>query len=112
MAERPVGPPSPPPLHSRLPHRPHLRHRTVAAAATTRDKRGVVRYYRHDSVVTGWQIKSESPGRLKLKNPVLYRKNDLCQAIERELMSVLGIDKYRDELDRSARSRSITTRAS
>ncbi len=94
MAERPVGPPSPPPLHSRLPHRPHLRHRTVAAAATTRDKRGVVRYYRHDSAVTGWRIKSESPGRLKLKNPVLYRKNDLCQAIERELMSVLGIDKY------------------
>jgi Cu2+-exporting ATPase len=45
--------------------------------------------------VTGWEIKDEQPGRLRLKNPILYRKRDLCQAIERELMSVLGIDKYK-----------------
>ena len=56
---------------------------------------GTVRYYRHDSVVTGWEIKSDLPGRLRLKNPVLYRKNELCQAIERELMGVLGIDQYK-----------------
>ena len=60
-----------------------------------RDREGVVRYFRHDTVVTGWEVKQESPGRLKLKNPVLYRKAELCQAIERELMSVLGIDKYK-----------------
>ena len=46
-------------------------------------------------MVTGWQVKLDSPGRIKLKNPVLYRKAELCQAIERELMSVLGIDKYK-----------------
>ena len=80
--------------HNRLP-RPVLKERSVAPAITTRDRHGVVRYFRHDSVVTGWQVKHESPGRLKLKNPVLYRKNDLCQAIERELMSVLGIDQYK-----------------
>src|SRR5262249_62086988 len=34
-------------------------------------------------------------GRLRLKNPVLYRKSELCQAIERELMSILGIDQYK-----------------
>lgn len=62
---------------------------------TATDRRGVVRYYRHDTIVTGWEIKQESPGRLKLKNPVLYRKVELCQAIERELMSVLGVDKYK-----------------
>jgi Cu2+-exporting ATPase len=67
---------------------------TVAATAKARDRKGVVRYHRHDAVATGWQTKREQVGRLKLKNPVLYRKNDLCQAIERELMSVLGIDKY------------------
>jgi Cu2+-exporting ATPase len=66
----------------------------VAAPATARDHKGVVRYHRHDAVATGWEVKREQTGRLKLKNPVLYRKNDLCQAIERELMSVLGIDKY------------------
>ena len=41
-----------------------------------RDRKGVVRYYRHDSVVTGWEIKHDQPGRLRLKNPVLYRKSD------------------------------------
>jgi Cu2+-exporting ATPase len=66
----------------------------VASASTARDGKGVVRYYRHDSAVSGWRIKSEETGRLRLKNPVLYRKNDLCQAIERELMTILGIDKY------------------
>ena len=72
--------------------------------------KGVVRYYRHDSVVTGWEIKSEQPGRLRLKNPVLYRKSELCQAIERELMSVLGIDNYKTSPIRLARSWSTTTR--
>ena len=67
----------------------------VPKTASARDKKGVVRYYRHDAIVTGWEIVSEQPGRLKLKNPVLYRKNELCQAIERELVSVLGVDKYK-----------------
>jgi Cu2+-exporting ATPase len=66
----------------------------VPSARTVRDCRGVVRYHRHDSMVTGWEIKSDQHGRLRLKHPILYRKNELCQAIERELMSVLGIDKY------------------
>src|SRR5207247_585604 len=59
-----------------------------------RDRRGTVRYFRHDAVVTGWEVKREGPGRLKLKNPVLYRKAALCQAVERELMGVLGVDRY------------------
>lgn len=67
----------------------------VANPKTARNKEGVVKLYRHDSVVTGWEIKSEKVGRLKLRNPVLYRKNELCQAIERELMNILGIDQYK-----------------
>ena len=67
----------------------------VGKTKGARDRRGVVRYFRQDTIVTGWEIKQESPGRLKLKNPVLYRKVELCQAIERELMSVLGVDKYK-----------------
>ena len=35
------------------------------------------------------------PGRLRLKNPAIHRKGELCQAIERELMSVLGVDSYK-----------------
>ncbi len=66
----------------------------VPPASIARDGQGVVRYYRYNTIVTGWQIKSELPGRLRVKNPVLFRKRPLCQAIERELMSVLGIDKF------------------
>ena len=67
----------------------------VGKALTARDRKGTLRYFRHESIVSGWEIKQDSPGRLKLKNPVLYRKAELCQAIERELISVLGVDKYK-----------------
>ena len=43
----------------------------------------------------------DDPGRLRLKNRVLYRKKELCDAIERELMSVLGIDNYKTNSIRS-----------
>ena len=65
---------------------------TILARA---DRHGVARYYPDGALVTGWQITLDQPGRLRLKNRALYRKSGLCQAIERELMSVLGIDQYR-----------------
>lgn len=45
--------------------------------------------------VTGWRVLHEVPGRLRLHNERLHRKKDLCQEIERELMSVLGVDNYK-----------------
>jgi Cu2+-exporting ATPase len=66
----------------------------IAPPATARDRHGVVHYHRYGHVVTGFQVVAERVGFMKLKNPVLYRKNALCQAIERELMSVLGVDRY------------------
>ncbi|MDR3639562.1 MAG: heavy metal translocating P-type ATPase [Isosphaeraceae bacterium] len=42
-----------------------------------------------------WAVLHEMPGRLRLHNERLHRKKDLCQAIERELMSVLGVDNYK-----------------
>lgn len=66
----------------------------VAPPVTARDRHGVVHYHRHGHVVSGFQVVAERVGFLKLKNPVLYRKNSLCQALERELMSVLGVDRY------------------
>ncbi len=59
--------------------------RDVASSQPVRDGRETVRYYRHDSLVTAWEVKSDLPGRLRLKNPVLFRKSALCHAIEREL---------------------------
>ena len=54
----------------------------------------VVRVYRHGHVLSTWKVKHETPGRIRFHNPALHRKRELCQAIERELMSVTGIDSY------------------
>jgi heavy metal translocating P-type ATPase len=67
---------------------------TISSVTPVRGHKGEIRYFRYGTVVTHWEIKHELAGRLRLKNPVLYRKKDLCQAIERELIGVLGIDSF------------------
>ena len=67
----------------------------ITKVTPVRNERGRVRFFRYGSVVTNWEIKHEIPGRLRIKNPSIHRKGDLCQAIERELMSVLGVDSTR-----------------
>ncbi len=65
-------------------------------ASKPTERPNVLRFHRVGVASTGdWEIKSESHGRLNLRNRVLYRKGELCQAIERELVSVLGIDKFK-----------------
>ncbi|HME21290.1 MAG TPA: HAD-IC family P-type ATPase, partial [Acetobacteraceae bacterium] len=66
----------------------------VAPASTARDRHGVIRYRRYASRVTGWRVERERIGSLRLTNPVLYRKGVLCDAIDRELMSVLGVLRF------------------
>jgi heavy metal translocating P-type ATPase len=63
-------------------------------ALTARDRHGAVRYHRYGQRLTGWRVVSERIGAIKIENPVLYRKAVLCEALERELMSVLGVDRY------------------
>ena len=67
----------------------------ITRVSPVRNEKGQVRFFRSGSVITNWEIKHEIPGRLRLKNPMIHRKADLCQAIERELMSVLGVDYYK-----------------
>jgi Cu2+-exporting ATPase len=55
----------------------------------------VLRGQEPPSAATRWEIKLDRPGRLRVKNRLLYRKKRLCQAIERELMSVVGVNRYR-----------------
>ena len=57
-------------------------------------KKKSVRLYRHGSVISTWTVKHETHGRIRFYHPALHRKRDLCQAIERELMSVPGVDRY------------------
>ena len=63
-------------------------------ATAARDQHGVVRYYRYALRVTGWRVTCERVGMIKLENPALYRKAAVCEVIERELMGVLGVDRY------------------
>jgi len=68
--------------------------RPVTSSSSVGDDRDTVRHDCQGSRVSDWQIKSELPGRIRLKNPVLFRKRSLCSAIERELMGVLGVDRF------------------
>jgi heavy metal translocating P-type ATPase len=74
--------------------RPEAKVTPVASLSIEDDDRCTILYFRQDWPVSGWQVKSDLPGRLRLKNPVLFRKNALCQAIERELTGVLGVDRF------------------
>ena len=68
---------------------------TITSITPARDANGEIRYFRYGTIVTHWEVKHELPGRLRLKNPTIHRKEELCQAIERELMNVLGIDYFK-----------------
>ena len=59
------------------------------------NSKGELRLFRSGSVISAWEVKHEFPGRLRLRNEALHRRAEVCQAIERELMSVLGIDSYK-----------------
>ncbi len=67
---------------------------TVAPSVTARDRHGVVRYRRYAGRITGWRVERERVGAIRLHNPLLYRRRALCDAIERELMSTLGVTRY------------------
>lgn len=59
------------------------------------DPKGRVRLHRYGSIVSTWSIASEMPGRMRFRNTHLFRKKQLCQDIERELMTVFGVDRFK-----------------
>jgi heavy metal translocating P-type ATPase len=67
---------------------------TVAPSAAARDRHGVVRYRHYAGHITGWSVERERVGAIRLHNPLLHRKRALCDALERELMSTLGVTRY------------------
>ena len=73
----------------------------VSSLRYASDRGGNLHYHRHGHLVTGWAVISEKTGMIKLKNPALYRKSSYFEAIERELMSVLGVDRYKTNSLRS-----------
>jgi heavy metal translocating P-type ATPase len=57
-------------------------------------KKNRVQIYRHGSTLSTWAVKHEIEGRIRFQNAALHRKRELCQTIERELMSIPGVDRY------------------
>ena len=52
------------------------------------------RLSRYANRLSTWLVRHEIPGRIRLHNEALFRKRSVCQAIERELMSTAGVDRY------------------
>jgi heavy metal translocating P-type ATPase len=57
-------------------------------------KESLLRIYRYGAKLSTWAVKHETAGRIRFQNVALRRKRELFQAIERELMSVPGVDRY------------------
>lgn len=53
-----------------------------------------VRLWRHGHILSTWTVRHELPGRLRLHHPRLFRRRELCHAIERELMNAFGVERY------------------
>jgi heavy metal translocating P-type ATPase len=70
------------------------RSRLVFPPVLLASKRNLARVYRHGSVLSTWAVKHEIEGRIRFQNAALHRKRELCQTIERELMSIPGVDRY------------------
>ena len=59
------------------------------------DSKGCVRVFRYSPIVSTWTIASDLPGRMRVRNSRLFRKKKLCQDVERELMTVLGVERFK-----------------
>jgi heavy metal translocating P-type ATPase len=53
-----------------------------------------VRLQRYGRKLSTWTARHDLPGRVRLHNPALYRRRELCQAVEREFMNTFGIHRY------------------
>jgi heavy metal translocating P-type ATPase len=63
-------------------------------AGFAESEESLVRLYRYGQKLSGWSVKHELEGRIRLHHPALYRKRELCQLIERELMNTTGVERY------------------
>ncbi len=58
-------------------------------------REGVVRLARFGAKLSSWLVRHEVTGRVRFHNSMLYRNDELAQAIERELMNTFGVESYR-----------------
>ena len=54
-----------------------------------------LRAFRHGAAVSTWELRAEEPGLVRLGNPLVLNKEHLVHRIERELVGLLGIERFR-----------------
>jgi Cu2+-exporting ATPase len=59
------------------------------------DDKGRALVLRHGPVLSTWTVASDLSNRLRVRNSRLFRKKKLCHEVERELMTVLGIERFK-----------------
>lgn len=59
-----------------------------------RGSASAIRLQRYDRRLSSWTIRHALPGRVRLYNPGLVRRRDVCQLVEREFMNTFGVDRY------------------
>lgn len=53
-----------------------------------------IRLQRYGRKLSSWTIRHALPGRVRLYNPGLVRRKEICQLVEREFMNTFGVDRY------------------
>ena len=67
--------------------------RSLAPQRFARDRRGVAHLQRHGHLISGWRLISYRVGRATFRHAALFRRRALARELERELLTVLGIDR-------------------
>ncbi|HEX8154927.1 MAG TPA: heavy metal translocating P-type ATPase, partial [Thermoanaerobaculia bacterium] len=58
------------------------------------DRHGVFRIHRSGDVFTTSRVVSDIPGRMRVRNDRLFRRSKVCHEVERELMTVVGVERF------------------
>jgi Cu2+-exporting ATPase len=53
-----------------------------------------LRTYRHGKSISSWECREQRDGKIRLRNALILNKDHLVAIIERELMSLVGIDRF------------------
>ena len=54
-----------------------------------------LRVFRYGQTLSTWELRLRMPGWVRLRNALILNKRHLAQFIERELMALIGVDRYK-----------------
>jgi heavy metal translocating P-type ATPase len=80
-------------LQGSHPNVDHSPLRVSAPQRFARDRRGVANLQRHGNLISGWRLIHARVGRATFRHATIFRRKDLAREIERELLTVLGINR-------------------